>query len=147
MTEIVTEIDRNRRVALPELIDYLKANAASPMVVELAMLRHGIDKDVARLVARCIAGKDSVPNPSPAEPVILPKLKQSYETQNVDCGKSAALFLKRLSTFLITWVLLVGCGATLGFSLGFESGLAQGMETGLDRITDALNATWPMIGS
>jgi len=114
---------------LVEVLEFLDRRGASPEAIRMAMMRAGIQPDVSRLLAQCLAPgplEAAAKLPTPAVPVAEPHPETAF--------KALHWFA---NTFVLWGVLLAG-GFMLGFAVGAEMGVAYGVEQGLDRLQQTL---------
>jgi hypothetical protein len=130
----------DRRLSLRVLIDLsseIARRGYGEAVIELALCRKGVPRDVARLVAASAVGcrqailaaqvSASAPPPVPAAPRTISEADRR-------AARAANRALRKLANFVVLAVAGFGVGILLGWSIGF----GQGVDDGFDWIVRAI---------
>ena len=117
--------------ALIELASNIARRGYGEPVIELALHRKGIPREVARLVAASVVSCHTAIVTAQAqaggatEPFVAVR---TTDDAGLRSARAASLALSKIGSFLVFVMAGIGGGAFLGWSMGFNRGIEDGFE-------------------
>jgi hypothetical protein len=100
-------------------------------IIELALRRKGVPREVARLVAASVVSCHAaiVTAQDQVKLATLPRVAvRGADDTDLRAARAASLALSKIGTFLVFVIAGIGGGAFLGWSMGFNRGIEDGFE-------------------
>ena len=112
--------------ALIEVASRIARRGYGESIIELAMRRKGVSREVARLVAASVASCNAMILASEENTRLDKQPNPSFRNIDLRAARAASLALSKITSFIVFFIAGVGGGAFLGWEIGFNQGIDDG---------------------